>query len=330
MKRAGIVAVLLVATGCSPSPAPQSPGSNNPTNPDPAPTQWPTPGDAPAQRIPYPIILAHGLDGFKNIGPISYFAGVQDALTKDGHQVFVSQVDAYNSSEVRGAELQTFVESVLAQTHADKVNLICHSQGGFDCRYVASNIGDKIASVTAISTPHYGTPIADAAEGTGASSAINAFLNVLGAVVEGVSGASPTAQDAQAALSLMTTAGAQQFTANHPDSPKVAYFSVGGRTVSAGDDACGSSSEAPFISKYDSVIVQASAALSASQSIISGSFNPAPTNDGLVPAASAHWGMFLGCLPADHLGEMCWSTTNGMNCIQFYRDLADWLVARGY
>ena len=52
---------------------------------------------------PYPIVLAHGFSGFHNIGPLTYFYGVQDALSKDGHEVFVTTVDPYNSSEVRGA-----------------------------------------------------------------------------------------------------------------------------------------------------------------------------------------------------------------------------------
>jgi triacylglycerol lipase len=324
------VLAFLVVTGCSPATTSQPPIGGGPTNSDPTPTDWPRGDDHPAQRIQYPFILAHGLDGFKNIGPIDYFAGIPEALQQDGHQVFVSQVDAYNSSDVRGAQLQQFVQTILEQTGAQKANLICHSQGGFDCRWVASAIPDKIASVTTIATPHYGTPIADLAENKGAASdAVNAFLDIVGALVDGLSG-KPTSQDAEAALLLMTTKGTADFTAAHPDSPKVAYFSVGGRTGGLGDDSCGSSTEAPFISKYDSVSVNASAAFSASAAIISGSFNPAPTNDGLVPSASAHWGMFLGCLPADHLGEMCWKTAAGMDCTQFYRDLADWLVARGY
>src|SRR5436309_3483003 len=128
MKLAGIVSLLVVITGCSPnlSPTTDPGGTNDPG----APPASSPPGDAPpAARIPYPFILAHGLDGFKNIGPVDYFSGVADALTKDGHQVFTAQVDSYNSSEVRGAELQKFVESVLAQTGAEKVNLIGHSQG---------------------------------------------------------------------------------------------------------------------------------------------------------------------------------------------------------
>jgi triacylglycerol lipase len=329
-----LVAVALLAgcVGSSASTEPPPVGGGGAGNRPP--TTWPRGDDAPpATRQPYPFVLAHGLDGFKSIGSIDYFYGVADALRKDGRQVFVSQVDSYNSSEVRGAELQAFVIGVLAQTGAKKVNLICHSQGGFDCRYVASNLGNQIASVTTIATPHHGTPIADIAEGDlpgPLTDAVNAFLDVLGAVVDGLSGQEGQA-DAKAALLLMTTQGAADFTQNHPDSPNVAYFSVAGRTDGTGDDACGSATEVPFIAKYDGVSVSPSVAFAASEAIIAKSFNPPPTNDGLVPAASARWGTFLGCLPADHLGEMCWkSGAAGMDCVQFYRDLASWLVGRGF
>jgi len=64
--------------------------------------------------VPYPIVLAHGLDGFKNIGPLTYYYGVSDMLKREGHDVYTSVVDPYNSSEVRGAQLKTFVDGVLA------------------------------------------------------------------------------------------------------------------------------------------------------------------------------------------------------------------------
>src|SRR4051794_3950070 len=153
-------------TGCAPAPTPtMEPGGVGGGGPDQQPTSWPGASAPTQERVAYPFVLAHGLDGFKNIGPFNYFNGVADALSKDGHQVFVPQVAAYNSSEVRGAQLQAFVEDVLSQTGADKVNLICHSQGGLDCRYVASKMAAHVASVTTIATPHRGTPIADIVEG---------------------------------------------------------------------------------------------------------------------------------------------------------------------
>jgi triacylglycerol lipase len=307
-----------------------------PNGDSPSPTEFPTgTTDGGTTHKSFPFVLVHGLDGFKSIGPINYFYGVADALGKDGHEVYTAQMDAYNSSEVRGAQLQTFVQDVLAMSGAAKVNLICHSQGGLDCRYVASNLGDKIASVTTISTPHRGTPVADIASGDlpgPMQDAVNAILNVLGAVIDG-----KPDMNAQAALYDLTAKGAAEFGARHPDSPKVAYFSIAGRSnMSMGDDVCGTSTEAPFVARWDTYPDPVDALLSATGTILSNDVTPSPSNDGLVPVGSARYGTFLGCVPADHLDEMCQIANdspgagNPFDCHLFYRQLAAWLVARGF
>jgi len=321
--------------GCSPGSSPMDPAPvGGGGGSEQQPTSWPGASAPPQERQAYPIVLVHGLDGFKNIGPINYFNGVADALSKDGHQVFVPQVAAYNSSEVRGAQLLTFVKDVLAQTGANKVNLLCHSQGGLDCRYVATKLATQVASVTTVSTPHHGTPIADIVEGDlpgPLQDATHTFLDLIGAVLSG--GAMD--QNAKAALATMSTKGAEAFNAKYLDQPGVAYYSLAGRANnSRGGDACATSNPAPFISKYDTIAVAAGIELTPSALIIEKSFDPPPTNDGLVPAPSARWGTFLGCVPADHLGEMCHipegTAGSGIDCVALYRDLASFLVARGY
>src|SRR5258708_39786174 len=115
---------LLLGGGCSGAAAIASPDGGDPGKSDRPRTSFPKGSEDGGTRKPFPIVLAHGLDGFKNIGPLEYYYGVPEALIKDGHDVWVAQVDAYNSSEVRGAELQTFVQSVLLMTGAEKGNLI--------------------------------------------------------------------------------------------------------------------------------------------------------------------------------------------------------------
>src|SRR5207249_1357511 len=118
-------------------------------------------------RKRYPLILVHGMSGFKNIGPIDYWFRIADALKKDGHDVHIAIMDPFNSSEIRGAQLETFVGQVLAQTGAPKATLIGHSQGGFEIRYVAHRLGPqgKIAAVVSLATPHRGDAVADIALG---------------------------------------------------------------------------------------------------------------------------------------------------------------------
>ena len=326
----------LALLGCSDPMLAQSPAPYTaPAGPPAAPTAFPRGITDGGAHQAYPIILAHGLDGFENIGPIDYFYGVADALRKDGHVVFTPEVDAYNSSEVRGAELQAFVEDVLESTGAAKVDLICHSQGGLDCRYVASNLGPKIAAVVTIATPHRGTPVADIAEGDlpgPAKDAVNALLNVLGATIDN----GQMDMNAQAALEVLTASGAEAFGVRHPDSPQVRYYSIAGRSNGApGDDGCATPTEAPFIARWDGYDDPINPLLAATGSILSSDVSPPPLNDGLVPVASARYGTFLGCVPADHLDEMCQiagaspGVGNAFDCHLFYRQLADWLVAQG-
>lgn len=328
--------LFLLFAGCSGAAAVAAPDGGDPGKTDRPPTHFPTGSDDAGTRKPYPIVLAHGLDGFKNIGPLEYYYGVPEVLRADGHEVFVAQVDAYNSSEVRGAQLQVFVQSVLQQTGAAKVDLICHSQGGLDCRYVASHLGAHVAALVMIASPNRGDPVADVATQAlpgPAQDAIAALLSLFGAAIDGGMGS----QNAQAAINALSSAGAAAFSAAHPDDPRVAYYSIAGRSsLSRGDQDCGTATPVPFIARYDQYVSNLNPLLAAPAGIIAGSFKPAPTNDGLVTVASAKWDTFLGCVPADHLAEIgqiggqAPDPGNPFDHVLFYRQLANWLVERGY
>ena len=52
---------------------------------------------------------------------------------------------------------------MLAETGAEKVNIIAHSKGGLDCRYAMAKLGmaPYVASLTTVNTPHIGCVFAD-------------------------------------------------------------------------------------------------------------------------------------------------------------------------
>src|SRR3990167_6408795 len=89
---------------------------------------WPATAGTYSQTKP-PIVLVHGIFGFDNIGPVEYFYRIPSALRADGAKVYLVQVAASNSHEVRGEQLLTQVKQILAASGASKVNLIGHSQG---------------------------------------------------------------------------------------------------------------------------------------------------------------------------------------------------------
>jgi triacylglycerol lipase len=327
-----VVAVAAVAAGCAGDLAGAADGgaAADATAPDDA-TAGPARVDADPAGPPYPLVLVHGMAGFHNIGPLDYFYGIIAALQHDGHDVWVSQQDPINDSEVRGAQLQTFVQSVLFATGKRRVDLICHSQGGFDCRYVASRMGERIGAVVTIASPMLGDPLADLVVKSlpGAQAALDALLNLYGAVAGYDS-------NAQAQIAMLASDGAAAFFARHPDDERVAYFSIAGRSEGTrGDPDCLGPRVAPFVARWDDQLDTLNPLLGPAAALLDG-LVPRPVHDGLVPVASARHGTFLGCIPADHLDEVnqiagnAPGPNNRFDVVRFYRDLADFLVERGF
>lgn len=172
----------------------------------------------------YPIVLAHGLVGFTKVGSIDYFYGVPRDLTSQGSLVYTTLTSAVNgSAEVRGEQLLKQVNTILALTGKSKVNLIGHSQGGLDSRYVLGVAPTKVASVTTVGTPHTGTPVADLAikivkgEPTGLlESAATALANGVGQLITGVSGGGSSNQNLLASLNTLSSSGAASFNQRFP------------------------------------------------------------------------------------------------------------------
>jgi triacylglycerol lipase len=169
----------------------------------------------------YPIVLAHGLTGFRQLfGVVDYFFGIPSDLASGGAQVFVTQVSAFGSAEQRGELLLQQIEQIAASTGAGKVNLIGHSEGGLDARYVMAVRPDLIASLTTVATPHLGADLADfladnLTAGGFNETVLNALGNSLGTVIDLLTG-TPEPQDAIGALTSLSAAGAAVFNQRFP------------------------------------------------------------------------------------------------------------------
>src|SRR5262245_15344375 len=169
----------------------------------------------------YPIVLAHGLGGFRQLfGVVDYFFEIPDGLRSGGAQVFVTQVSATGSAEDRGEQLLQQIEFIAASTGAGKVNLIGHSQGGLDARYVMAVRPDLVASLTTVATPHLGADLADfladnVTPGGFNETVLAAFGNSLGTVIDLLTG-TPEPQDAIGALHSLSSAGATEFNHQFP------------------------------------------------------------------------------------------------------------------
>lgn len=180
-------------------------------------------------KTKYPIVLAHGMFGFSKIGSFDYWYNIVTALKSSGATVHVAHMSALNSSELRGEQLLSQVEEVLAATGAEKVNLIGHSHGTHAIRYVAAIIPQKVASVTAVGGPVKGSPVADKISNLIERDKSNLLQRILSSFSNAVGGTlnqlaeQKLPQDSIAGLASLTSDGAAKFNAKFPQAvPKSA------------------------------------------------------------------------------------------------------------
>lgn len=187
-------------------------------------------------KTKYPIVLAHGMAGFDELfGVYEYWYGIPSALRDGGARVYVTSVSQFNSTEARGEQLLAQVRQILAVTGARKVNLIGHSHGGLDVRYVAAVRPDLVASVTTVGSPHKGAELADflrdnVSGGSITESALAFFANSLGTVLGLLTGSS-NPQDAVAALESLSSPGMAAFNARYPQGVPASACGEGAFTV---------------------------------------------------------------------------------------------------
>lgn len=245
----------------------------------------------------YPIVLVHGLFGFDSFLGLDYFYGIPSALREDGARVFVAQVSAANSTEVRGEQLLAQVKNVLAITGAAKVNLVGHSHGGPTIRYVAGVAPQLVASATSIGGVNKGSRVADILRGTVppgtlSETIVNNAAKAFVALINLGSGGTSLPQTPTAALNSLTTAGSADFNRRFP------------QAVPAG---CGSGAELVNGVRYYSwtgtqPVTNILDVSDGSLGILSLVFGEA--NDGLVSACSSRLGKHLGDYRQNHLDEV--------------------------
>ncbi|MEK7729967.1 MAG: hypothetical protein AAB354_16280 [candidate division KSB1 bacterium] len=247
------------------------------------------------------LVLAHGFLGFRQKFGKDYFNGVEKFLAQTfGAKTLAAQVDPDGGIAERSAQLQRQILLALGKlppaSEAErrghntldpqqKTHIIAHSMGGLDSRMLLSlnreNIASHIASLTTISTPHRGSPIADLLvagldEGFGwallqrlLAWRIESVLEKLGVSLEG--------------LRDLTSASCAAFNEKYRDHPQVKYFSVAGMGRNRG--------------RATAKLLQLA------HKYIRG--KTGESNDGLVSLSSAQWGEFDEALwAADHADEI--------------------------
>ncbi|KAJ2750330.1 hypothetical protein IWQ56_007057, partial [Coemansia nantahalensis] len=108
------------------------------------------------------------LYGFDVKGPerlpmlqVHYWRGIREALESIGAKVVTARVPGTGGVRERAHQLDTLLDSRLASA---TVNIVGHSMGGLDARYLITHIVPKtysVASLTTVCTPHRGSPFMD-------------------------------------------------------------------------------------------------------------------------------------------------------------------------
>lgn len=173
-------------------------------------------------KTKYPILLVHGC-GFRDYRYINYWGRIPKVLEHEGAQVFYGYQDSWATIETNADMLTKRVREILEETGAEKLNLIAHSKGGLDSRYMITTLGmaDKIATLTTVSTPHHGSKTLDKLYKA------PAFLfGIAGVIVNAVNRIlGDKKPDFVRTCRQFTTAEAERFNENNPDAEGVFYQS---------------------------------------------------------------------------------------------------------
>ena len=109
----------------------------------------------------FPIVLVHGL-GMKDTFFMKSWGWIDRILRVQGYTVYKSNVDGFGTVESNAKQLKEEIGKILEETGAEKVNIIAHSKGGLDAKYMIQqmDMAKRVASLTTLCTPHKGSPIA--------------------------------------------------------------------------------------------------------------------------------------------------------------------------
>jgi triacylglycerol lipase len=107
----------------------------------------------------YPVVLLHGFGVLGSIGKSGQQHSLAMNLRKHGVTAYAPNVAPYTTVPARAALWKERLQFILEETGVPRVNIIAHSMGGLDARFMISRLdGYKhVASLTTKSTPHRGS-----------------------------------------------------------------------------------------------------------------------------------------------------------------------------
>lgn len=110
----------------------------------------------------YPLLLLHGV-GFRDFKYLNYWGRIPKYLIKNGATVYYGHQEAFGTIKDNAQMIKDKIGEIITEIGCEKVNIIAHSKGGLDARYTITTLGmgEYVASLTTISTPHRGSALAE-------------------------------------------------------------------------------------------------------------------------------------------------------------------------
>lgn len=173
----------------------------------------------------YPVLMIHGV-GFRDLKWPLYWGRIPATLAGTGAVLFYGKQDCWARIEDNAKTLKARIRQILEETSSDKINIIAHSKGGLEARMAASSLGmgDRIASITTIGTPHRGSKTIDKL-----LKAPDSLFNIASFAVDNWIGLiGDTKPNFFAVCKDFSTAYAETFNKENPDVPGVFYQSFAG------------------------------------------------------------------------------------------------------
>ncbi len=175
-------------------------------------------------KTKYPILMVHGIF-FRDWQLFNYWGRIPAALQKNGAVVFYGKQQSAQSIADSAKELAAQMRAILAETGAEKLNIIAHSKGGLDTRYAMQELGmaQYVASLTTINTPHHGCAWVD-----------DLLEKIPPHIAQWVAaryetifrGLGDTSPDFLAGVRDLTAANCKAFDAAYPMEPEIPYHCV--------------------------------------------------------------------------------------------------------
>jgi triacylglycerol lipase len=167
-------------------------------------------------------MLLHGA-GFRDYKKVNYWGRIPKILEQHGTTVYYGRQDCWGTIEYNAGIIKDSIDRIIQDIGCEKLNLIAHSKGGLEARYLISTLGmaDKIASLTTIATPHHGSKTLDKFYGApvflykSAARLVNLWFRLLG----------DQKPDFFAASRCFSTYEMNEFNMQNPDSEHVFYQS---------------------------------------------------------------------------------------------------------